>query len=480
MGESRGERSIAHNGPWRTDSDNHGRGASLLIDQARIYVKAGDGGNGSASFRREKYVPRGGPDGGDGGNGGDVIVRVQPNLNSLLAFQYNQRFAAESGGGGTKQKMHGKAGGAFYIDVPPGTLIRDDETNEVRADLTDPGDEVVVARGGRGGLGNVHFKSSTRQAPKLAELGEPGEERWLNLELRLIADAGLVGLPNAGKSSLLASVTAARPRIADYPFTTVAPNLGVVEVGGRGGQTFVLADIPGLIEGAAAGAGLGHEFLRHISRTQLLIHVLDASGGLEKRDPLTDFQAINEELAAFDSQLAAKPMLVALNKIDLAEAREHLPSLETALTGMGYECFEISAATGEGVTPLMNKVATLLREQQEAQPAPKKPAERHIYTLSSADPRAWEVVRQSTHHFEIRGASFERFTKMTDFSNEDAVERFQRTLDTNGIAEELERSGIQAGDVVHIGDVELVWGEEEGLIGGTEGRTRPSQSRRKG
>lgn len=450
----------------------------MLIDQARIFVKAGDGGKGSASFRREKYVPRGGPDGGDGGDGGDVVVRVNSNLNSLLAFQYNQRFTAEAGGDGTKRQRHGKAGEPLDIDVPPGTIIRDDESDEIRADLTEDKEWVITARGGRGGLGNTHFKSSTRQAPRLAELGEPGEERWLKLELRLIADVGLVGLPNAGKSTLLAAATAARPRIADYPFTTVAPNLGVVEVGGRGGQTFVLADIPGLIEGAAEGAGLGHEFLRHISRTRVLIHLLDAAGGLEGRDPLTDFQSINDELSAYDEHLATKPMLVALNKIDLAEARDRLPALEAALQRMGYDCFEISAATGSGVSALMNSVATLLREEQAAEQPQAKPAERYIYTLASEDPRAWSVSKQSARHFEIRGAAFERFTKMTDFSNDDAVERFQRTLDTNGIAEELQRTGIESGDIVHIGDFELVWGDEEGLVGAAQTRTRPSRARR--
>src|SRR5688500_1908774 len=312
----------------RPIAENEVRDLDMLIDRAKIYVKAGDGGRGSRSFRREKYVPRGGPDGGDGGRGGDVRLQVRQSLTSLLPFQFNQRFLAENGGAGTGRQRHGKAGQHLYVQVPPGTVVWDAETEELLADLTEPGEEVVVAKGGRGGLGNVHFKSSTNQAPRVAELGEPGQELTLRFELRLIADVGLVGLPNAGKSTLLSSTTRARPKIADYPFTTLEPNLGVVEIGGRGGQTFVLADIPGLIEGAAGGAGLGHEFLRHVTRTKALVHVLDASGGFEARNPLDDFRVINAELELFDPNLRAKPMLVALNKMDLVEARENRPHLE--------------------------------------------------------------------------------------------------------------------------------------------------------
>ncbi|MGI8485918.1 MAG: GTPase ObgE, partial [Thermomicrobiales bacterium] len=247
----------------------------MLVDKARIFVSSGNGGNGASSFRREKYAPMGGPDGGDGGRGGDVIFRVVDNLNSLLPFQYIQHYEAKNGEAGSGQKMHGRAGESKIIKVPMGTVIFLEESGEQIADLLDPGEEFVIAKGGKGGLGNVHFKSSTRQAPRIAELGEPGDQLWLRLELRLIADVGLVGLPNAGKSTFLASSTRARPKIADYPFTTLSPNLGVVEIGGRGGQTFVMADIPGLIEGAAEGLGLGHEFLRHVRRTKVLIHVLD-------------------------------------------------------------------------------------------------------------------------------------------------------------------------------------------------------------
>ncbi len=435
-----------------------------FVDRAAIHVKAGDGGRGSASFRREKYVPMGGPDGGDGGRGGDVILRVRENVSSLLAFQFEKQFKARNGDAGTGRRRHGKMGQSKTIDVPPGTVVWNDASDELLADLTDPDETVVIARGGRGGLGNTHFKSSTHQAPRLAELGEPGEELDLRLELRLIADVGLVGLPNAGKSTLLAAASAAKPKVADYPFTTLEPNLGVVEVGGRGGQTFVMADIPGLIEGAASGHGLGHEFLRHVRRTKLLIHVLDASGGLEGRDPLDDFRSINSELELFDPLLMSRPMLVALNKIDLFEAREQIGRLRQALEPRGFQLFEISAATGEGVPDLLQVTAATLREfaETDAEAAKReKPQERRRYTIGNVNERAWDVGRRSTHHFEVTGIGIERFTKMTDFTNDEAAARFQRLLETSGIENELNRQGIEEEDVVHIGDFEMTWGEQD-------------------
>lgn len=442
----------------------------MLIDRARIWVKAGNGGNGSASFRREKYVPRGGPDGGDGGRGGDLRLRVKSNLTSLLPFKYHQRFNAGNGESGMKQQKHGKAGSHLYVDVPPGTIVWDDDSGELLADLTEADEEVIILRGGRGGLGNTHFKSSTRQAPRIAELGEPGEERWLRLELRLIADVGLVGLPNAGKSTLLAAASAARPKVADYPFTTLEPNLGVVEVGGKGGQTFVLADIPGLIEGAAMGAGLGHEFLRHVTRTKTLVHVVDASGGLEGRDPLIDFDTINEELRAYDADLSSKPTLVALNKVDLVEARDNIARLRQAIEQRGLIVFEISAATGDGVDDLLKAVATELRAVAERVAEEEKPQERRRYTMENVDERAWVVERQGRHHFIVKGVGIERFTKMTNFAFDQAIQRFQRLLETSGISHELTRQGIQAGDVVHIADQELVWGELDELEPAEPGR----------
>lgn len=433
----------------------------MLVDRARIWVKSGDGGNGSASFRREKFVPRGGPDGGDGGRGGDVILRARPNLTSLIKFQFSSRFPADAGGPGRSQQRHGKNGKNLYVDVPAGTIVRDDESGVVLADLIEADDEAIVARGGRGGLGNVHFKSSTRQAPTLAELGEPGQERWLRLELRLIADVGLVGLPNAGKSTLLAATTAARPKIADYPFTTLEPNLGVVQVGGIDGQTFVMADIPGLISGAADGVGLGLEFLRHIHRTKVLVHVLDASGGLEGSDPLENFDTVNAELSAYGEGLLDKPMLVALNKIDIPEAQEQLPRLEAALSERGFRSFPISGVTNEGVDRLLEAVAAELRAINEAEEALGPAVARRVYTLDSVDERAWDVQMTAPHEFLVSGVGVERFTRMTDFGNDEAVDRFQRMLLSSGISEQLDRLGVEPGDVVRIADNELIWGDQD-------------------
>lgn len=431
-----------------------------MYDRAKIEVKAGDGGNGAITFRREKYVPRGGPDGGDGGKGGDVILRVGADETTLLRYQYQTRFQAEAGGHGGRARRHGKNGADLVLPVPPGTIVRDAESNEPLADLTVVGDEMVAARGGRGGLGNQHFATSARQAPRVAEKGEPGEERWLALELKLVADVGLVGYPNVGKSTLLAALSAARPKIADYPFTTLEPNLGVVEVDG---DTFVLADIPGLIEGAAEGVGLGHEFLRHVERTRLLVHVLDGSGGLEAREPLHDFATIEAELAAYDRELAAKPAVVAINKLDLPEAQERLPSLRRALEARGLAVYPVSAATGQGLRELAREIRRRLAALPLARPVEAAPAGPRRYTLDTVvDERAFEVERLSRHHFRVTGVRIERLAVMTDFANEEAAERFQKVLDASGIARRLTELGIQDGDVVHLGDFELVWGEQEG------------------
>jgi GTP-binding protein len=428
-------------------------------------VKAGNGGNGSTSFRREKYIPKGGPDGGDGGRGGDVILVVAENLNSLLPFSYVQHYEAEKGVSGAARQMMGRRGKSKIVKVPPGTVVYLEDSDEPIADLTTPGEEFVIAKGGKGGLGNVHFKSSTHQAPRMAELGEPGEQRWLRLELRLIADVGLVGLPNAGKSTLLAAATRARPKIADYPFTTLAPNLGVVAIGGPGGQTFVMADIPGLIEGAAEGAGLGHDFLRHVHRTRALVHVLDTAGGLEGRDPLEDFRTINAEIEAFDPDMASKPMIVALNKVDLVEARDNLTRLHEVLEGEGHRVLDISAATGECVTDLLNEVGAILREleliESEQRKSLSDKPKRRVYTIGNVDERAWEVNRVGEDSFRVIGVGIERFTHMTNFDLWEAAERFQRVLDRSGITAELNRQGVKQGDVVMIANHEMVWGEQE-------------------
>ena len=435
----------------------------MLYDHTKIQVKAGDGGDGSMHFRREKFAPFGGPDGGDGGRGGSVYFEATANMNTLVDYRYRHSFKAEDGQAGARQKMHGSKGGDVVLQVPCGTIIRDADSGEVIADMIDPGQRVMVARGGRGGLGNVHFATSTRQAPKEAQKGEPGEEYWLTLELRLIADVGLVGYPNAGKSTLLSVVTAAKPKIADYPFTTLAPNLGVVEVGQArqgDGYSFVLADIPGLIEGAAQGVGLGHEFLRHVQRTRLLIHMID--GAAPERDPWQDFLAINRELKEYDEQLAKRPQIVVLNKIDIPEAQERWPELKAKAEAAGYSTFAISAAAHQGVNELMQVAATRLREiqQEEQERAAAQP-------MGSMDgpvlrPRPdddFTVTREGKGVFVVRGRLVERAVTMTDQESEEGMARLQITLEKMGVTQALEAAGVKVGDLVRFGKTELYWGE---------------------
>ncbi len=431
----------------------------MFYDRAKIFIKAGDGGNGAATFRREKYIPRGGPDGGDGGPGGNVYFRVDPQENTLIDFRYQQHFRAEGGTHGARQKKHGKTGESLYIDVPPGTVIYDDETNEALADLIEPGDTYLVAQGGRGGKGNTRFKTSTRQAPKIAEKGEPGQEFWVRLELKVIADVGLVGFPNAGKSTLLSAVSSARPKVADYPFTTLEPSLGVVDPGRSRGRSFVMADIPGLIEGAADGVGLGHEFLRHIERCRLLLHVIDGSGGLEQHDPVDDFHNINRELEEYSPILAERPQVVAVNKMDLPETQENLERIKAAVSEFDFPVYAISAATGQGIDELVQGVSTLVAELPPPEPE-VRPEDRVVYTLDQEDDDHFEIERMSEHHFRVHGTNIERFTRMTDFANEEGADRFQRVLDKSGISEALEEEGIEAGDIVHIAEAELVWDEQ--------------------
>lgn len=330
-----------------------------FIDEAKIYVKAGDGGRGCVSFRREKFVPRGGPNGGDGGNGGDVVMVARRNMSSLLDHRYQQHYRAKRGVHGKGKDQHGKNAEDLLIPVPMGTLIKDFESGEFYGDLTKHGESLVVAKGGKGGRGNARFVTPTNQAPKEAEPGIPGEEKTLILELKLLADVGLLGFPNAGKSTLISTISAARPKIADYPFTTLVPNLGVVSYGD--GQTFVLADIPGIIEGAHEGAGLGIQFLRHIERTKILIHLLDLSP-ITERDPIQDYETLNHELKSYSEELSKKPQIVALNKIDITEAREELVRLEEHFSKLGIKTYPISAVTGEGTKDLIWEVAKLLEK----------------------------------------------------------------------------------------------------------------------
>jgi len=425
---------------------------NMFFDEARIYVQAGDGGNGCVAFRREKFVPLGGPSGGNGGKGGDVILVASPHLNTLISFKKRSHFKAGRGEHGRGKNQYGKRGEDCLISVPPGTVVYDADTGEVLADLTEPGQRVVVARGGRGGRGNAAFATSTNQAPRLAEKGEPGEKRWLRLELKLIADVGIIGVPNAGKSTLLAAVSAARPKIADYPFTTLVPNLGVTVVDGR---DFVLADIPGLIEGAHAGAGLGHAFLRHIERCRVLIHLLN---GISP-DPLGDYEAINQELELFNPALADKPQVVVLNKMDLPEVRELWPRLQEALQRKGVEPMAISAISGEGVQALMRRVAGLL----DALPPPS-PAEPVAVFRPPEEETAFTIEREEqpdgSSCWRVRGKRIERVVKMTNWDYYEAALRFQRILEAMGIAKALEEAGVEEGDTVVIGDMEFTWGEE--------------------
>ncbi len=417
----------------------------MFFDHATITVRAGKGGDGCVSFRREKYVPFGGPNGGHGGAGGDVYLRVSPHLNTLVSFSRKRHFAAEDGKPGLGKSMHGASAAAFYIDVPAGTVVRERPSGLLLGDLTEEGQTLLVARGGRGGRGNEAFKSSTRQAPRFAEKGAPGEERNLTLELKLIADVGLLGKPNAGKSTLLASVSAARPKIADYPFTTLEPNLGVVWLDDH---EFVMADIPGLIEGAADGAGLGHQFLRHVERTRLLVHLLDGSSP----DPLADYGAINAELARYSERLAAKPQLVVINKIDLPEARARVAEIRAAL-GLP-QALAISGATGEHVQDLLWAIVQRL---QELPPEPEPEEVPVLRPLDEREDTGYAVAKLDEGVYRLSGQEIERIAAMTNWDSDESLERLWRIMVARGIAAALAEAGVSLGDTVLIGDYELEW-----------------------
>jgi GTPase len=428
----------------------------MFLDSVKIWLRAGDGGAGASTFRREAHVPRGGPDGGDGGRGGSIHLRVDPGQTTLRDYQHRHHFKAQAGGRGERARRHGKAGADLVLDVPPGTAVYDDASGALLADLVATGQLAMVARGGRGGLGNTHFATATHQAPKHAQKGEPGEERWIRLELRLIADIGLVGLPNAGKSTLLAAVTAARPKIADYPFTTLEPNLGVMELGDDRRPT--IADVPGLIEGASGGAGLGHAFLRHVERTRVLVHVVDGSD----RDPEWDYDVIREELRAHDPALLEKPLVVAFNKIDLPSAAERWPAFRDARAKQGVDTVAISAATGEGIAGFRRSVAALLPGASELG-LPPEPAGVVVHRIDAAPDRVF-VSRDADGAFRVAGPRIERLAAQTDFEVEESADRFQRDLERLGADAELRRAGIRPGDTVRVGAVELEW-EAEPWVG---------------
>lgn len=420
----------------------------MFVDEVLIQVRAGRGGEGSVSFRREKHVPRGGPDGGHGGNGGNVVMVADAMLTTLIDFRYQREYKAENGTHGSGNDRSGKHGADIELKVPVGTQVTDADTGEVVADFMRAGQREIIARGGTGGRGNAEFVSSTHQVPRFAERGEPPEEKNLRLDLKLLADVGLIGFPNVGKSTLVSRVSAAKPKIADYPFTTLVPNLGVVQV--EPGKSFVMADIPGLIEGASEGAGLGHQFLRHVERTRLLVHVLEVSG-LTMREPLEDFEIVERELAAYNERLASLPRIVALNKADMPDAAELVPDLRATLEERGFEVLEISALTGMGLKELLYSLWQKLETMPPALPmVDEAPAVK--YRAAEAD--TWEVARENGH-FVVRGKGVERLVAMTSMNSEAGVNRLQRIMEKMGIVSRLRDLGAEDGDTVRIGDVEF-------------------------
>ena len=424
----------------------------MFFDQAKIYVSSGNGGDGMISFRREKFVPYGGPDGGDGGDGGEIIFFVDKHINSLVKYHRNVHHRAGHGTHGGKSRRTGARGETLRLAVPPGTMIRDAETGDLLADLTSPDQEAVILTGGRGGRGNIHYANSRNQAPRIAERGEPGEELWLNLELKLIADVGLVGLPNAGKSTLLSVISGATPKIADYPFTTLQPSLGVVTLDNY--DTLIVADIPGLIEGAADGIGLGHEFLRHIERTRVLIHLIDGSA----KEPLEDWATINQELALYNTTLGIsldeRPQLVVFNKMDLPDAIAWEPLVKEEIVKAGYEFISISALTKQNLRDMLYKVKHILDEAPEAIAA----SEEEIVIRAKEEDDAFSIERERDG-WRVHGKKIERIAAMTYFEFEPTANRFSKTLESMGITEALEEAGIEVGDFVYIGEEELEWTE---------------------
>lgn len=420
----------------------------MFVDRAEIFIKAGKGGDGRVSFRREKYIPEGGPDGGDGGRGGSIIAEVDEGMRTLMDFRYQRHYKAEPGEPGGAVLRSGKSGQDLVIKVPPGTLIRDKATGKIIADLVKKGDRQVVAKGGRGGRGNNHFKSSVKRTPTYAEQGTHGVEREVILELKMLADVGLLGFPNVGKSTLLSMTTMAKPKIANYHFTTITPNLGVVEA--IKGKSFVMADIPGLIEGASEGVGLGHDFLRHVERTRVLIHVVDVAG-IEGRDPLADFDIINKELSLYSEQLEGRIQVVAANKIDLLYDRETVDAFVSEVSSRGYKVFEISGATGEGVDALMQYVTEVLDTVELPE----------LYTdedfLTEADLLLPEEIDyyMDEEVYVVAGIPIERLVYSTNFEDIDSLRRFQDILRKRGVFDHLRTMGIQDGDIVRIFDFEF-------------------------
>jgi GTP-binding protein len=423
----------------------------MFIDRAKVMIKAGDGGHGMSSFRREKFVAKGGPNGGDGGHGANIVFKVDGNINTLIDFRYKRKFVGENGGNGGQKNCTGPNAENLYIKVPAGTLIKDGDTGEILADLTEKGQEAVLAKGGRGGRGNARFVNSVNRAPTFAELGEPGESRTVLLELKLLADVGLVGYPSVGKSSIISVVSAAKPEIAAYHFTTLVPVLGVVRMGEE--HSFVMADIPGLIEGAHEGVGLGHDFLRHVERTKVILHVIDVSG-MEGRDPIDDYHKINRELALYNERLAKRPQIIAANKMDIPEAEENYKRLAEFAKEKGIEIYPVSAATNQGLKMLVERLSQLVESYVEE---PEAERTEKIYQAKNDDEIT--IERNMAGDFVVKGKSIEKLVAMTNFANEEALRRFQYAWRKRGIEDMLKARGVKEGDTVHIGDMEFDYKE---------------------
>ena len=423
----------------------------MFTDYVEIYAEAGKGGNGAIAFRREKYVAAGGPDGGDGGKGGNIYFKVDKDANTLIEFRFKKKFKAESGQNGEGGHKYGKSGEDLYIPVPIGTIIKDAKTKEILADLSHPNQTALILKGGRGGKGNSHFATSTRQAPRFAEDGEPGEEKELILELKLLADVGLIGFPNVGKSTFLSVVTSANPKIANYHFTTIEPNLGVVK--SKYGDSFVIADIPGIIEGASKGIGLGLQFLRHIERTRLLLHFIDVSG-TEGRKPVDDYKKVNEELKKYSEKLAKRTQIIVANKIDSMTDEKLYKDLENLAKKNNQKIFKISAVTGEGIEDLMNYVSSILKTLPKENIVEFSDKEK-IYTLKE-DKNTFTVTREKGM-FVVKGEKVDRIIRRVNIEDYESLFYLHRKLDEIGLNKELKRQGIKEGDIVKIGDYEMEW-----------------------
>lgn len=425
-------------------------GVRMFIDKARIFVKAGNGGNGAVSFRREKYVPAGGPDGGDGGRGANIIMVADTGLRTLMDFKYKKKYSAQHGEDGSKKKRAGKNGEDLILSVPEGTVIRDEKTGLIIADLKKAGDKAVVARGGYGGKGNQHFANAVRQAPAFAKSGTDGQERWITLELKMIADVGLLGFPNVGKSTFLSVVTSAKPKIANYHFTTLTPNLGVVQT--RHGESFVIADMPGIIEGAADGVGLGHDFLRHVERTKVLVHIVDISG-IEGRDPIDDFEKINEELRLYNEKLASRPQIVVANKSDLLFDETIYENFKKTMEEKGYEVFKMSAVTRDGVDQVIDRVSQLLNEVEEVELVSQEEMYRPELDVDNEGGLKVEIDEDGI--YVVTGKELRRIMYSVNFDDMESLQFFQAQMESKGVFDMLRQAGIEDGDTVKIYELEF-------------------------